>query len=312
MRGFVGRRYAIAVAGTIAALSAMLGGTLTATAADEGPGIEVIGGTPPTQDYPAGAFVSLKYDAPNHGRTNWHTCGATLVFQNYIVTNAHCVTDPPATPGSAEFGTLTRRYNLDPKSAAIPAADKHFWVRAGSSNKEMGGLTATAEVVYVAEGWDWTGGNDLAVLKLDHPLDLQTVPLGAGPAPVGSEAFGVGWGAVNPDGTGPLPSEIQELRMRVLNPSSCDWLWARDICLENPNGTDGPCFGDSGGPALIRVGGAWRVYGSTSRFDGEWCGLHPTIYTSLPEWRTEIYNAARGLTTGALPAPKVTLPPGVR
>lgn len=127
-------------------------------------------------------------------------------------------------------------------------------------------------------------------------LDLQTVPLGTGPAQPGTEVFGLGWGLTNPDWSGSVPTMIQEMRSTVIPATECAdaLISTRDICVDNPYDTDGVCSGDWGGPALAYdAHGVLRLFGSVSRAAGDWCGVEPTVYTSSPEFRTEIYAAAR-------------------
>jgi secreted trypsin-like serine protease len=156
----------------------------------------IVGGTAPTQNYPAGAKVSLNYDAPSHNVIGWFTCGATLVFANVIVTSAHCVTDPPAPIGTAEYAKILARFpDIQAQALPIPTKDKQFYVHVGSDDRTAG-VRANAYTVWVDPEWDWATGpnpvNDIAVLKLDTALDIQTVPLGAGSLKPGAEVFGLG------------------------------------------------------------------------------------------------------------------------
>ena len=74
-------------------------------------------------------MASLQYTAPDYGVTEArHTCGGALVFRDWIVTNAHCVTDPPAEAKAdskaMRFSTTDRQ--LIPTSAkgvAAPASN---------------------------------------------------------------------------------------------------------------------------------------------------------------------------------------------
>ena len=69
---------------------------------------------------------------------------------------------------------------------------------------------------------------------------------------------------------------------------------AKEICINNPNGTDGVCFGDSGGPAVrYTTTGVPQLVGGVSRSAGAYCGMTPTAFTSQPHFRTWIYQIAR-------------------
>jgi hypothetical protein len=311
-----GRRIRI-VALVTAAATALSTGAATAYAdatRDQDPQPNMIGGNAPTQDYPAGAFVNLNYDAPSHGVYDWFTCGATAISGNTFITSAHCVTDPPAPEGSkklakllshfpdmqAQYAQMASRYPAIQAQAPIPTKDKQFFIRAGFQDRTAG-ERMTAYVVWVDPEWDWITGpnpvNDIAVVKIAGSLDLQPVPLGDGPLKPGTEVWGLGWGLINPDWSESIPTMIQEIRSTVLPTARCAdaIISTRDLCVNNPYGTDGPCSGDSGGPLLAwDARGVLRLYGNLSRFYGPtYCGESPYIYTSTSEFRKEIYDAAR-------------------
>jgi hypothetical protein len=308
-----GRRLRQSVAVLVAA-GATLTGIASSAYADDPPPVEpqVIGGNPPTQNYPAGSYVSLKYDAPTFGRSNWHTCGAALTFNNLIRTAAHCVTNPPPEMSDAQKERLARSYHMDTQSVIIPVEAKSFWVRVGSKNKETGGVIARATITWVHPNWIWatTPGSevdDVALLSLDQFVDVYTLPLAPRPARPGDTVYRLGWGVTLPDGNGPLPSQIRELKSQIIDPVNCApgepfGITTRDVCVNNPNGVDGDCFGDSGGPIVIKMGGVFYDAGIDSRGVGEFCGVTPSSYTSTPEFRTEIYDVARGAPAATAPA----------
>jgi hypothetical protein len=291
-----------------AVVAAGLGGIGVANAYADGPdGAQpnMVGGTAPTQNYPAGAFVNLNYDAPSHNVLDWITCGLTLVTANTAVGSAHCGTNPPAPVGSAEYNAMLARFpdmqaQVEAQGLPIPTEDKEFFVRAGSQDRTAGERVA-AYPVWVDPKWNWANSkpvNDIMVWKLEHPLpDVQTVPLGEGPLKPFTEVFGLGWGLTTADWSESIPTMIQEMRSKVIPGARCaDAVFGdRDLCVENPFGTDGPCSGDSGGPLLARDrNGVFRLYGNLSRFYGpDYCGQSPYVYTSTSEFRKEIFDAAR-------------------
>ncbi|MEC3980412.1 S1 family peptidase [Amycolatopsis sp. H20-H5] len=230
-------------------------------------------------------MASLQYDAPTYGRVAWHTCGAALLFRSWVVTNAHCVTDPPGDSGG------------------IPTAAKSFSVRVGSKDRTQGGETAQVVKIVVHPGWQWSAGapaqpvDDVALLQLDHPVNEQPIQLGGRAAKPGERVTLYGWGADQPDGGGNLPLKLQQLETKVLPPAKCADAGQSvgEICTSNPRGTDGPGPGDSGGPAVALVRGVPQLVGTCSRAAAQYPGEKPTVYTSEPDFRGWLYDTARGV-----------------
>lgn len=230
-------------------------------------------------------MASVQYDAPAYGRFAHHTCGGALLFRSWVVTAAHCVTDMPGAPGG------------------IPTSAKTFTVRVGSKDRTRGGETAKVVKVEVHPGWQWGTGapaqavNDVALLKLDRPVNVQPIQLAGRAARQGERVRLYGWGADQPDGDPThLPVKLQQLDTTVLPPADCADAdqSAREICTNNPHGTDGPGAGDSGGPAVAIVRGVPQLIGTCSRAATQFPGVRPTVYTSPPDFRTWLYDTARG------------------
>ncbi|WP_408629874.1 trypsin-like serine protease [Amycolatopsis aidingensis] len=78
-------------------------------------------------------------------------------------------------------------------------------------------------------------------------------------------------------------------------PSRCAdaFLSSGELCTHNPSGTDGSCYGDSGGPAYKLVNGVPQLVGGSSRGATKLCGVAPGVYTSQPDFRDWIYQVAR-------------------
>lgn len=241
----------------------------------------IIGGYAASTPYPG--MASLQIDVV--GEPNFHLCGASLVSGRYVVTNAHCVTN---IDGSA----------LDPRL---------FHLRIGSHNRLDGGVNVGVSEILPHTDWDWGMGDnpvaDIALLRLDEYVQLQ--PFEVAPYLAQSNAVTrlLGWGSTEPSGEGPAPLNLQEIETKLVQPQKCAeaGITAGEICVHSPYGTDGPCFGDSGGPALQKVTSSrWSVVGSTSRSVADWCGVGETVYTDLTYYRQWMYQVMRN---GAVPAP---------
>ncbi|MFE6611498.1 S1 family peptidase [Amycolatopsis sp. NPDC057786] len=291
--------FAAAVAVSIA--TALTAPATTAVADTPPPRVEpmLIGGHPAASAPPG--IASLQYDAPEHGEkyVDYHTCGGGLVFRGWVFTAAHCVTDPPA--GPAARSTASQWFNTD--DAPIPTADKRFHVRVGSLDRLSGGETASVSKIVVHPGWQWGQGApkkkvvDAAMVKLDRLLQQPTVQLARDTARRGDKVTLYGWGVTEPDSTrSGLPRRLQKLDTRVTATSRCAaaFISAGEICTDNPSGTDGSCFGDSGTPALATIDGVPQLVGNASRSaDPQFCGVQPDVFTSSPELRDWVYHVAR-------------------
>lgn len=239
----------------------------------------IIGGHAASEPYPGMASLQVEtLDDPN-----FHLCGASLVSRQYAVTNAHCVTDYDG-------------------NAADPSL---FHLLIGSHNYLEGGVSVGVSKVLPHADWDWGTGNnpvaDIALLKLDDYVQLQPFEIASHLAKRDATTRLLGWGSTEPSGEGPAPLNLQELDTKLVRPQKCSdaGITAGEICVYSPNETDGPCFGDSGGPALQKVGSRrWSVVGGTSRMGAEWCGAGNTIYTDYTYYRKWMYGVMR---TGTVP-----------
>ena len=56
-----------------------------------------------------------------------------------------------------------------------------------------------------------------------------------------------------------------------------------ELCTDNPGGKAGSCYGDSGGPEIVRDGDQWLLVGVTSSAgtNDPACATEPSIYTSV-------------------------------
>ncbi|GAA2785860.1 serine protease [Saccharopolyspora taberi] len=272
-------------AAALAAIGALTG--LGTAHADVTPSI--IGGTPADQTY--SFMASLQYE--RDGNPDSHRCGGGLISPEWIVTAAHCVT---------QAGT-----NGEPYVVMDPAL---FHVRVGTTDRTTGGSVAKLREIVVHPGYrelaDRSEGNDIALLRLDAPIDQAPAKMVDDRTEPGTAVREIGWGYTsNADAGDPskLPTQLQQLDTSIIPPDTPKCLadaegddsWGLrnegDVCADNPEGVRGPCGGDSGSPLLVRDGDRWRIAGVDSRGVGSECGASPDIYTSVGHFRGWIDDA---------------------
>jgi secreted trypsin-like serine protease len=211
----------------------------------------IIGGKPAAQPYPF--MASLQ----NSGR---HNCGGSLIAKRWVVTAAHC-----GTPQSVRIGSL----RTDSGGTVISVAE-----RIAHPDAHMG--------VPIR--------NDVALLRLSADAPQEPISI-AEQAEVGQPARILGWGATCDRGCGSVP-DLQELDTTTIDPSQCVRIdGTNEWCVTNPDGNKQGCYGDSGGPLLIKIGDQWRLIGATNR-DGDndldRCSTGPGVSSNLIAHKTWI------------------------
>lgn len=267
-------RSKLVVACTAAAFGAvtLLGGGLALAdqaAADSRPKPEIIGGNPASEPYPFHVSLQWKDDRPNP-----HRCGGALIDPEWVVTAAHCVAELDGTP-------------LDP-------AD--FRINIGSNDNQAGtDIDLASFEVHPYWGANAESAGDIALIRLAEPASEQPIENILHPSEDETVRI-IGWGRTASDDPDSLPTAAQELDTRLLLFADCAYgdefeITPGDVCVDIPNGTSGPCAGDSGSPLLWRVDGVWRLVGVTSRGPGEsGCLNGPEVYTTTDyywDWITE-------------------------
>jgi secreted trypsin-like serine protease len=246
------RSLAAALLAATSVVFALMAVPATAAAAPptDGGGLQpnVVGGSPA----PAYSFMGSLQDLGGN-----HFCGASVVHPNWAVTARHCVL------------------------GASPASMR---LRVGSNNRTSGGALVTVTSVTTHPT------SDLAMIGLGTvPAAYLPVAIAASSGPVGTFTRIMGWGQTcpSPSGCGPAPIQLQQLNTSIVADGSCvGIIGATEICTSNPGGVAGACYGDSGGPQVKTVGGAWQLIGATSRSGGgSTCAVNPSIYVDVPSLR---------------------------
>ena len=241
----------------------------------------IIGGTPlTTGEMPW--MVSLQQD-------NQHFCGGSLIAPGWVLTAAHCVEGPA--------------WGLQVRADFIDLSDP------------FGGQSADVAEVFIHPDYEMGAAADIALLKLDTPIEgVTTIGLADEAfmttygAP-GALASVSGWGVTQMDGD--IPSILQTVDVPLVSRDQCNSPSAYDgsiaeteLCAGYAAGGKDSCQGDSGGPLMLLRQGQYVQAGIVSW--GEGCAL-PDRYgvyarvASFNDWISEVQlgnEFAPGTTTG--------------
>ena len=205
-------------------------------------------------------------------------CGGALTAPQVVLTAGHCV------DGSGQTDRIE--------------------VTAGVSDlKSPRALTARSVSVIRAPGFhDETRGDDWAVIRLDHPLDLPTLPL-TRETPERGEFTVMGWGQVREDSVrqerrlhyATVPTVPDDKCAAAYRKAGVELVMEESLCAGR-RGVD-TCQGDSGGPMIGRDRiGAWVQVGIVSWGLGCARPGYPGVYLQISTFRSAIREATRKLS----------------
>lgn len=230
-------------------------GAITLTMAVTPSASAIIGGHDATSPYPFMASVQ---------KDGQHYCGASLIERDWIVTAGHCTV------------------GVEPEELSV---------RVGDHDRTKGAEAKVTKVVAHPDFSYEPFRNDVAVMKLDRPVDAEPIRLAAESGPTGTETRILGWGMTCEDGSEcpKPPIRLQELDTRLVPDERCseDYEAKNELCTDSPTENAQACVLDSGGPQIKGRPGDWELIGATSR-DGDAdpeCASGPGIYTDLTAHR---------------------------
>ncbi|XP_042334056.1 chymotrypsin-like elastase family member 2A [Sceloporus undulatus] len=216
--------------------------------------------------------ASLQYSSSGTWR---HTCGGTLIADNWVMTAAHCISS------SRTYRVYLGKYNL--------------------SATETGSVAISPETIIVHPKWDSgsvSKGNDIALIKLAKAVTLSDkiqpacLPKANSILANNVACYVTGWGRLITNG--PLPEILQQGQLLVVDHATCSqpsW-WGSTVktnmVCAGGDGIISSCNGDSGGPLNCQTsGGQWEVHGVVSFGSALGCNYYrkPSVFT-----RVSVFN----------------------
>ncbi|XP_038603225.1 chymotrypsin-like elastase family member 2A [Tachyglossus aculeatus] len=218
----------------------------------------------------------------------YHTCGGTLIANNWVMTAGHCI-------GSYTYRVVIGKHSL--------------------SATETGSIAASVQKIVVHPNWNsnlLSNGNDIALIKLAQPVTLSSkiqlacLPPAGAILPHNYACYVTGWGRLQTStaeagscflldsAESPWQKPGRLLVVDFQTCSSSSW-WGSSVktnmVCAGGDGVISSCNGDSGGPLNCQgANGQWEVHGVVSFGSALSCNYYrkPSVFTRVSNYNSWI------------------------
>ncbi|XP_071067539.1 brain-specific serine protease 4 isoform X2 [Dasypus novemcinctus] len=223
-----------------------------------------------------------------------HHCAGSLLTDRWVVTAAHCFKGSLDKP--SQFSVLLGAWQLG---------------NPGLRSQKVGVAGVQPHPAY---SWKEGARADIALVRLEHAVQFSERVLPVclpGPSvrlSPDTNCWIAGWGSIHDGVPLPAPQTLQKLKVPIIDAEVCSRLYWRGagqraitedmLCAGYLEGERDACLGDSGGPLMCQVEGAWLLAGIISW--GEGCAERdrPGVYSSLAAHRAWVQRLAQGVQLG--------------
>lgn len=238
----------------------------------------IIGGTlvEPSDPVASSTVLIMGQGVSLAGRQFSYICSGSVIASDIVLTAAHCVAENPSHP--AAVSQLHVVYSTHfPKSPNDPS------VRSVSGYRVHPGWTGNIQQ---------PDAHDIAVLRIvgDMPVGYAPAELLARDARLysGQEVLLAGFGVTSgTDQVGQSAGILREVPVNVIQE------YGQTEVLVDASHSQGPCGGDSGGPAFVAKSGHFYLWGVTSRGDATCSEVG--VYTKISPYFNFIGQSIRSL-----------------
>ncbi|XP_075122001.1 chymotrypsin-like elastase family member 1 [Leptodactylus fuscus] len=219
--------------------------------------------------------VSLQYLSGGYW---YHTCGASLIRANRVMTAAHCV----------DSRSLSFRVGLGEHSLSANDGTEQF-ISVSSIRRH-----ASWNPNNIAAGYDiailWLASS----ASLNSAVKLATLPASGATLAHNYNCVVTGWGRLSTGGS--LATILQQATLPVVAHSTCSlssW-WGSSVkttmICAGGDGVKSSCNGDSGGPLNCAVNGVYQVHGIVSFGSTLGCNYKqkPSVFTKVSSYNSWI------------------------